>query len=67
MKTVADLNIELEELMFQYADHDIQMHEIVGQQFTWALSHCPSLLETYLDGTTPAPYEAVARRILTEE
>ena len=62
-----ELKLIHEAVLFRYADFGSQLHEIIGEQFTWALSHCPSLIEQYLDGEQLAPYEWLARRELGKE
>jgi hypothetical protein len=53
-----------EAVMFRYTELGYQFHEKTGEDFAWALSHCPTMIESYLDGEQLAPYEWLARREL---
>jgi len=59
-----DLKLLNEMVMFRYAELGYQFHEKTGEDFAWALSHSPSMIESYLDGEQLAPYEWLARREL---
>lgn len=66
MRPYGDITGDLEVLMFEMADHGMQMHEVIGHMWMWAMVHCPSMLETYMDGTTPLPYTSIAKTIQEE-
>lgn len=58
--SLEEIKLLNEMICFRYTDLGYQFHEKVGEEFTWAMVHCPSMLEEYLDGSIPAPYEWLA-------
>ena len=67
MRPYGEITEDLEQLMLEMADHGMQMHEVIGHIWFWAMTHCPDMIEKYLDGTSPLPYIAIAQSIREED
>ena len=66
MKKLEKTKLKHEEILFEYQKSGYQIHEVIGEMWAWAFIHAPSMVETYTDGSQPAPYEHLAKQYLQE-
>ena len=68
MRPLGKITNDMEKLLQEMVDeHEMQIHEILGINYAYLLSHRPEAQETYEDGTSPIFYYGPAEEPDSED